>query len=197
MVRQKNRWLLVQLDFEDDILSSCLSADAAASNSGTNKKRKLQLSNSNISAMSSAATANQIINTTDIYRSLQDIITQNYGLVGACTTNIQVLLYDPKVRLAIIKTSRDTIGIVRSSITLMTQIKQGGDVLKVAASTIAVNGSVRTARNAAWEELQKRFYNSSDTSCTKEKGKDWTKKRRIAMERGLQDLESRLEKIGS
>ena len=30
MVRQKNRWLLVQLDFEDDIQPSCLSNSNAA-----------------------------------------------------------------------------------------------------------------------------------------------------------------------
>ena len=81
----------------------------------------------------------------------------------------------------------------------MTQIKQGGDVLKMVASTIAVSGSARTARNAAWEEIQKRFYGQDSRSSIgkKKKGEPWTKKSRTAMEKNLQDLEVRLNTIDS
>jgi RNase P/RNase MRP subunit POP5 len=163
------------------------------------KKRKFQSSSSsNIDESSSATSAIHQVTTADIYRSLLETITQNFGLVGASTTDIKVRLYDPKVRLAIIKTTRDNYPTVRSSLTVMTHIKQGGDVLKVVASTIAVSGSARTARNAAWAEVQKRFYDSTAEDLGSKKGGDpWSKRGKIAMEKGLQDLEDRLNKIDS
>jgi len=146
----------------------------------------------------SSAQSIQQVTTTDIYRSLQETITQNFGLVGASTTDVKVRLYDPKVRLAIIKTTRDKYPLVRSSLTVMTQIKQGGDVLKVVASTIAVSGSARTARNAAWEEIQKRFYGQDLGSLGGKNGEPWAeKKSRIATENDLRELEDRLDRIDS
>lgn len=145
----------------------------------------------------------QQINSTDIYRSLQEIITQNFGIVGASTIDLQVRLYDPQLRLAIIKTTRDKYPLVRSSLTVMTQIKQGGDVLKVVASTIAVCGSARTTRNAAWNEIQKRFYDVKNNGeglrslAGYTKGEPLTKKSKIAIEKGLQEMEDRLDKIDS
>jgi len=79
-------------------------------------------------------------------------------------------------------------------------------VLKVVASTIAVSGSARTARNAAWEEIRKRFYGgenggqelgSSSSLLGKNNGEPWTKKSRVAMEKSLLDLEDRLDEIDS
>lgn len=201
MVRQKNRWLLVQFDFERDIMSSCSINNGSGStpSKGSNKKRKLNASTSSISETSIATSQSiQQITSTDIYRSLQETITQNFGLVGASTTEVQVRLYDPKVKLAIIKTTREKYPFVRSSLTVMTQIKQGGDVLKVVPSTIAVSGSARTARNAAWEEIQKRFFGKEQLEIVgKGKGEPWTKKSRIDMEKDLQALEGLLEKIDS
>ena len=185
MVRQKSRWLLVQFEFEGDIISAC-SEDTSVHKS---KKRKLkqQTSNSSISASSSITQ----LNATDIYRSLQDTLTQNFGLVGACTTDIQVRLYDPKLQVAIVKTSRDTCTRVRSAIVLTTQIKQGGDILKVVASTLSVSGSARTCRNTVTNIIQKRFYTEQNM-----KGEQITMKRKT-MEKSLKELESRLEKIDS
>ena len=203
MVRQKNRWLLVRFDFESDILSSCGALGEVGPGGGAatmGKKRKFQSpsSSSNLDESSSTTSTIHQITTADIYRSLLETITQNFGLVGASTTDIKVRLYDPKVRLAIIKTTRDNYPTVRSSLTVMTQIKQGGDVLKVVASTIAVSGSARTARNAAWAEVQKRFYDSTADDLGNRKGGDpWSKRGKIAMEKGLQDLEERLNKIDS
>lgn len=205
MVRQKNRWLLVQLDFESDIISSCCSSGGGSLSKDTpnnyrNKKRKLQSSNSNMSELSiNSGIQHSIlqINSTDIYRSLQETITQNFGLVAQCTTEVQVRLYDPKVRLAIIKTTRDKCPIVRSSITLMTHIKQGGDVLKIVASVVSVSGSARAARNSAWLEIKKRFFNQDLETIGFKKKEQWEKKGRNAMGKSLKELEDRLEKIDS
>ena len=194
MVRQKNRYLLVQFEFEPDILQSCedVMAITTSSSSGS-KKRKLPSSADN-SSLSSIETikAIQQVNATDIYRSLQEAIMQNFGLVGTCTSIVQVRLYDPKARLAIIKTTRDKYPQVRSCLTFLTEIKQGVDSLKVVASTIAVSGSARTARNAAWDEMKKRFF-ARDFSG----GEQWTNMSRVAMEKELQELEECLDKIDS
>ena len=69
------------------------------------------------------------------------------------------------------------------------QIKQGGDALRVAATTLSVNGSSRTARNAAWAELQKRFYDSQRPLSGP--------KRRKTIEKGLNDLEQRMKSVDS
>ena len=185
MVRQKSRWLLVQFEFESDIISACSDGHTSAHKS---KKRKLQQQQSNSSISASSITQ---LNATDIYRSLQDTLTQNFGLVGACTTDIQVRLYDPKLQVAIIKTSREKCSQVRSAITLTTQIKQGGDILKVVASTLSVSGSARTCRNTVTNIIQKRFYTEQNM-----KGEQITMKYKT-MEKSLKELESRLEKIDS
>jgi RNase P/RNase MRP subunit POP5 len=196
MVRQKNRYLLVQFEFEPDILQSCedvVMANTTSETSGSNKKRKLP-SSSDSSSLPSIETikAIQQVNATDIYRSLQEAIMQNFGLVGTCTSDVQVRLYDPKVRLAIIKTTRDKYPQVRSCLTFLTEIKQGVDSLKVSTSVIAVSGSARTARNAAWEEVKKRFF-ARDFSG----GEQWTNMSRVTMEKELQELEECLDKIDS
>lgn len=197
MVRQKNRWLLVRFDFESDISTSCGKLGEVGPKAALSNKRKFQSSSSSNLENAVSASIHQVTST-DIYRSLLETITQNFGLVGAATTDVKVRLYDSKVRLAIIKTTRDKYPTVRSSLTVMTHIKQGGDVLKIVASTIAVSGSARTARNAAWAEVQRRFYESSvDNMGNRKRGDAWSKRDRTAMEKGLQDLEQRLNKIDS
>jgi hypothetical protein len=66
------------------------------------------------------------------------------------------------------------------------------DSLKVVASTIAVSGSARTARNAAWDEMKKRFFVRDFSG-----GEQWTNMSRVTMEKGLQELEECLDKIDS
>ena len=193
MVRQKNRWLLVQLDFECDILSSCASSHSETTSASLQRKKKRK-SGSNFSSLNeqpSQVVQQVTITTTDIYHSLQESIAQNFGIAGASTAEVQVRLYDPKVRLAIIKTTREKYPIVRSSLTVLTHIKKGGAVLKVVASTIAVSGSARTARNAAWGEIQKRFFGQD---CERPGN---AQKRKNTIEMNLQDLEDRLGKIDS
>ena len=168
----------------------------ASETSRSKRKRKLQASfssGSNLSEQSSAQSVQQVTST-DIYRSLQEVIAQNFGLVGASTVvDVQVRMYDPKVRVAIIKTTRDKYPIVRSSLTFITHIKQ----LKLVASTIYVSGSARTARYSAFGEMQKYFYGQDLGSLGLKKGEPWPKKSRIAMEKDLQELEERLDKIDS
>ncbi len=195
MVRQKNRYLLVQFEFEPDILQSCndVMAITTTTSSSGSKKRKLPASSGGSSSASiDTMKSIQQVNATDIYRSLQEAITQNFGIVGSCTSDVQVRLYDPKARLAIIKTTRDKYPQVRSCLTFLTEIKQGVDCLKVVASTIAVSGSARTARNAAFDEVKKRFF-ARDVSG----GEQWANMSREVMEKELQELEECLDKIDS
>ncbi len=194
MVRQKNRYLLVQFEFEPDILQSCddVMAITTKTTSLSSKKRKLPSSGNSSSASIDAIKSIQQVNATDIYRSLQEAIIQNFGIVGTCTSDVQVRLYDPKARLAVIKTTRDKYPQVRSCLTYLTEIKQGVDSLKVVASTIAVSGSARTARNAAFDEVKKRFF-ARDFSG----GEQWANMSREAMEKELEELEECLDKIDS
>ena len=113
-----------------------------------------------------------------------------------CTSDVTVRLYDTKTRLAIIKTTRDKYPQVRSCLTFLTEIRQGVDSLKVVASTIAVSGSARTARNAAWEEVKKRFF-TQDTYKSVAGGEQWTEKSRATMEKQLRELEQCLDRIDS
>mmetsp|Transcript_12827 Transcript_12827/g.27285 ORF Transcript_12827/g.27285 Transcript_12827/m.27285 type:complete len:194 (-) Transcript_12827:191-772(-) len=191
MVRQKNRWLLVQLDFESEVLSRCFAENPSSNSSTTGtKKRKsvegiISESNSNPNEISGK----------DIYLSLQEILTQSFGLVGAATTEVQVRVYDPKARLAIIKTSREKCPLVRSSLTFLSQVRQQ----RVIATTIAVSGSARTARNVAWKEVRKLFFSDHDDVVVMggDGGQKWSKKSKAAMEKRLLELEDRLEKIDS
>mmetsp|Transcript_24728 Transcript_24728/g.51551 ORF Transcript_24728/g.51551 Transcript_24728/m.51551 type:complete len:194 (-) Transcript_24728:362-943(-) len=191
MVRQKNRWLLVQLDFESEVLSRCFAENPSSNSSTTGTKTRKSVegiiseSNSNPNEISGK----------DIYLSLQEILTQSFGLVGAATTEVQVRVYDPKARLAIIKTSREKCPLVRSSLTFLSQVRQQ----RVIATTIAVSGSARTARNVAWKEVRKLFFSDHDDVVVMggDGGQKWSKKSKAAMEKRLLELEDRLEKIDS
>mmetsp|Transcript_16634 Transcript_16634/g.34771 ORF Transcript_16634/g.34771 Transcript_16634/m.34771 type:complete len:194 (-) Transcript_16634:46-627(-) len=191
MVRQKNRWLLVQLDFESEVLSRCFAENPSSNSSTTGTKTRKSVegiiseSNSNPNEISGK----------DIYLSLQEILTQSFGLVGAATTEVQVRVYDPKARLAIIKTSREKCPLVRSSLTFLSQVRQQ----RVIATTIAVSGSARTARNVAWKEVRKLFFSDHDDVVVMggDGGQKWSKKSKAAMEKKLLELEDRLKKIDS
>lgn len=193
MVRRKSRWLLVKLDFESDVLSSCSGSIAggplAMKSSSSARKRKPD-------GDETTTTLIHQVTGTDIYRALRDSVIQNFGMVGEALSDIQVRLYDPKLHLAIIKTTRSGCPAVRSSLTVMTQIKQGGDVIKVVASTISVSGSARTARNAAWVEVQKRFGKDIVDNLGK-KQRGGVKRSRIILEKRLQELDERWDKIDS
>ncbi|KAL7465872.1 hypothetical protein ACHAXS_006176 [Conticribra weissflogii] len=192
MVRQKNRWILVQLDFESEVLSRCFVENPSSNSNNTNGTKKRKLGSGIISESSSNPNE---ISGKDVYLALNEILTQSFGLVGAATTEVQVRLYDPKARLAIIKTSREKYSLVRSCLTFLSQIRQE----RVIATTIAVSGSARTARNAAWKEVRKRFFFDRDdvVGMVGYEGEKWSKKSKAAVEKRLLELEDRLEKIDS
>ena len=87
----------------------------------------------------------------------------------------------------------------------LTKVKQ----IKVVASTISVNGSARTARDAAWKETQKLFFDREtaiqyglvveDGGYGKqETDRDvFAKKARVAVKKALAELEERMAKIDS
>ncbi|KAL3791088.1 hypothetical protein HJC23_012073 [Cyclotella cryptica] len=207
MVRHKSRWLLVQFDYEPILLSQCTPNNSPTGAMPSSKKRKLNKSDSQNSTDGAANESIQIsqITTTDIFRSLQDTLTQNYGIVASCTTDISVRFYDPKVRLAVIKTSRENYPLVRSSIMFLTKVKQ----INVVASTISVSGSARTARNAAWKVIQKLFFDREtaikyglvvgDGRHGKQESNSelFAKKARVAVKKALAELEERMDKIDS
>ncbi|KAL3779685.1 LOW QUALITY PROTEIN: hypothetical protein ACHAWO_004190 [Cyclotella atomus] len=154
LVRQKNRWLLVQFDYEPNTTRHCTPNETS---SPINKRRKLSKSDSQNSSSSSALDEVRIhqITSTDIFRSVQETLTHNYGIDGSSATELLVMrIYDPKVNIAVIKTSREKNPIVRSSLVFLTKIK----TIKAVATTICVSGSARTAKNAAWKEVQKLFF---------------------------------------
>lgn len=199
MVRQKNRWLLIQFEFEPNIILQCTSSEASTPAS---KKRKLHKSNSQNSSSSANDQQVQItqITSTDIFRSLQETISQNFGIMGTSTTELSVRFYDPKVKLAVVKTSRSNYSIVRSSLMFLGNIKQ----IKVVATTICVSGSARTARNAAWKEVQRRFF-GKDTAIEyglligDKHGSDDLSMRKVrtAAKKAMTELEGRMDKINS
>ncbi|KAL7479802.1 hypothetical protein ACHAW6_005520 [Cyclotella cf. meneghiniana] len=207
MVRHKNRWLLVKVDYEQNLLSQCNPNNSSLAAPPANKKRKLNKADSQNSSNSATNESIQIsqITATDIFRSLQETVTQNYGIVASCTTDVSVRFYDPKVRLAVVKTSREKCPLVRSSIMFLNKVKQ----IKVVASTISVNGSARTARNAAWKEIQKLFFDREtatqyglvleDGGCGNQKtiSDVFAKKARVAVKKALAELEERMAKIDS
>ncbi|KAL3823080.1 hypothetical protein ACHAXA_011132 [Cyclostephanos tholiformis] len=223
MVRKKSRWLLVQFDFEGDIPSSCANRDGEAVGSGSsaaagvggNKRRRGTANNVDgdvgeaivvIGRADESRTTSMMVHQitcADIYRSIRDSIVENYGIVGASASDLQVRSYDPKLRLAIVRTNRYGYPNVRSSLTTMTSIRMGGDVLRVVASTKSVSGSARTARNAARDEILRRF--GEDVKMMKDRRggggggrvETWTKRARIALEKGLVELEGRLDKFDS
>lgn len=85
-----------------------------------------------------------------------------------------VRLYDESSRLAMIRVSRDSCGLVRAAITLLTSF-QGRSVV---ASVISVNGSARTAKRAAVLETRREAQQEGATG-----------------KQELRDLEERLDMI--
>ena len=83
-------------------------------------------------------------------------------------------LFDDSSRLAMIRVSRDSCGLVRAAITLLTTV-HGRSVV---ASVISVNGSSRTAKRVALLETRRNFRQEFSTS-----------------KRELKDLEDRLDMI--
>lgn len=123
MVRQKSRWLVVRFDFEENV-------KARTNAPGNTIDKKL------------------------IYFALQEVIYETFGIVQAgIIEDLQVRLYNPDTRLAIIKTSRDSADIVRSAITLLNQLNDE----PIVASVVSIHGSARTLKLSCIELLRNTF----------------------------------------
>jgi hypothetical protein len=82
----------------------------------------------------------------------------------------------------------------------LTKIK----TIKVVAATLCVSGSARTARNAAWKEVQKRFFSKETAieygllaSSETDNNAASVRKARAAAKKALSKLEARIEKVDS
>lgn len=64
-----------------------------------------------------------------------------------------VRLYNADTRLAVIKSSRDSTGVVRAAITLLNQLNDE----PIVASVISIHGSARTLKLSCIEFLRKTF----------------------------------------
>ena len=175
------------------------SETSSVSSSRRERKRKPIGGCSSLNKLPSQSIQQGAITRTDIYHAFHEVMTQNFGIASVSSMEVQVCFYDPEFRLAVIKTTRDKCSIVRSSLTFLTQIKKGGTAIKVVASTVAVSGSARTARDAAQKNLKCRFFEQDLESHDNVQQEQWTKKKKVAMETRMnsQDLEDRLDKINS
>lgn len=164
MVRHKTRWLLVRLVFERDVLKQ-------TNSDGSHKRRRDE------DDSSSAGLTKK-----DLSQSIRDSISSSFGIAAsgiaqdvqgmsvvsvfgwqralvslksfdALIGTLLVRLYDESSRLAMIRVSRDSCGLVRAAITFLTAIKSKS----VVASVIAVNGSARTAKRVALLEMRRHF----------------------------------------
>eukprot|EP00566_Odontella_aurita_P027342 CAMPEP_0113580384 /NCGR_PEP_ID=MMETSP0015_2-20120614/30642_1 /TAXON_ID=2838 /ORGANISM="Odontella" /LENGTH=168 /DNA_ID=CAMNT_0000484565 /DNA_START=70 /DNA_END=572 /DNA_ORIENTATION=+ /assembly_acc=CAM_ASM_000160 len=136
MVRQKSRWILARLDFEEDVILGVRS-------SGT---RKLGREDG-----SARLNASKGLSGKDIHKALREMLSTAFGTVGAgMVYTIQVCLYDEEARLAIIKAPRDYCTKICASLTFVTSIENN----PVAVSVRAICGSARTAKVAGMHELR-------------------------------------------
>lgn len=79
-----------------------------------------------------------------------------FGIAASgITEDMQVLFYNTDTGLAMIKVPRDSSNLVRSAITIMTQLNN----VPMVATVLSTNGSARTAKLATIRELKRMFQN--------------------------------------
>lgn len=140
MVRHKTRWLLVRLDFFED-----LSGDRTWSGADTSSSSKTS---------GEIAQAEGLITKKDVLKSIRDSLGLSFGVASSGISNeIQVRLYDEHFRLAMIRVPREESPTVRAAVTFLRAV-QGKPVV---ASIISVNGSARTAKAATIMEFKRSF----------------------------------------
>lgn len=150
MVRQKSRWTIVRLDFDDQLLVSSRSAANGVGEEGNNKNKRKRSSVHHANAPSTPVP----IEPRDIHRTLRSAMETSFGTLGAGMAHtIRICHYDSTDRLAIIKMPREYCPMVRSALTLLTSIND----VNVVMSTIGVHGSARTVKIAALAELRRNF----------------------------------------
>ena len=196
MVRQKNRFLIVTLDFDEQLMPASIERKQRERDS--KKRRRPVTATDPASAPDDGSPP--LIESKDIHRVLRTTMESNFGIVGAGMVHtMRVLLYDETDRMAILKVPREYSPMVRAALTFITSINDANAVL----STIGVHGSARTAKMAALHLMRKNF-----NEATSMGGGDMTddnKKRKgsagdgavltKAEEKALLRLEARVDKV--
>jgi len=197
MVRQKNRFLIVCLDFDEQLVPASIERKRERNS----KKRRRQTADpSNNSTPSVADNTDDgsppPIEAKDIHRVLRTTMESNFGIVGAGMVHtVRVLLYDETDRMAIIKVPREYCPMVRSALTFITSINDANSVL----STIGVHGSARTVKMAALQLMRNHFNKATafdvkdDKKKRKRSGGDTALTK--AEEKLLLRLEARMDKV--
>mmetsp|Transcript_20544 Transcript_20544/g.58939 ORF Transcript_20544/g.58939 Transcript_20544/m.58939 type:complete len:206 (+) Transcript_20544:97-714(+) len=201
MVRQKNRFLIVSLDFDEQLMPASIERKRERDS----KKRRRQTTDPSNNAVPSADTSAgdgspPLIEAKDIHRVLRTAMETNFGIVGAGMVHtMRVLLYDETDRMAILKVPREYGSMVRSALTFITSINDANAVL----STVGVHGSARTVKMAALQLMRKNF--NQATALGEEMMDDNKKRKRRggggdaaltkAEEKLLLRLEARMDKV--
>lgn len=195
MVRQKNRFLIVTLDFDEQLMPASIERKQRERDS--KKRRRPVTATDPTSAPDDGSPP--LIEAKDIHRVLRTTMESNFGIVGAGMVHtMRVLLYDETDRMAIIKVPREYSPMVRAALTFITSVNDANAVL----STIGVHGSARTAKMAALDLMRKNF-NETTPIGSGDMTNDNKKRKRSAgdgtltkaEEKALLRLEARMDKV--
>lgn len=185
MVRQKSRWLLVRLDFEENLVPK------STQSSTTKRGRGGGIIKS--APESSVPAASKGISGKEIHKSLREMLSAAFGVVSAgMAFNIQVCIYDEEAQLAIVKVPRDQCNKVRASLTFLSSIESTPAVVSI----LAVCGSARTAKMTCLHELRHRYWQQE--ALQKSSGKSIrlsSSKLRREGDRERVKLDERMEKV--
>ena len=157
MVRQKSRWIIARLDFEEDVTRGGFDESVDKASPARKRRRvstKETSSENGAQTKQSVPPANPQIESKNIYWDFRRTFESCYGASGAGLVHgVKLLLYDPVDRLAVLKVPRELCGQARSALTLLTAV---GD-RPVVASIVAVNGSARTCKTTVLTMLRRNF----------------------------------------
>lgn len=195
MVRQKNRFLIVTLDFDEQLMPASIERKQRERDS--KKRRRPEAATDPKSAPDDGSPPP--IEAKDIHRVLRTTMESNFGIVGAGMVHtMRVLLYDETDRMAIIKVPREYSPMVRAAVTFITSINDVNAVL----STVGVHGSARTVKMAALDLMRKNFNEATsigggdmmvDNKKRKRSAGDGTLTK--AEEKTLLRLDARMDKV--
>ena len=83
--------------------------------------------------------ANATPSSKELMDAIWTTITKLYGEYGASLTNLTLIDYNPEKRVAVIRTSRAAVNIVRTALTLITTIADN----EVAVHVLTVSGTIK------------------------------------------------------
>lgn len=144
MVRHKSRWLLVAVESEENVKN--LVSPTISNNTTTT---------TNINRIGKEAPL-LLADKNGLFHSIRITMQDAFGIaVAGIIEDIQVRLYIPDSKLALIKVPRDASDLVRSAITLLTKVNDES----IVATVISTNGSARTAKLATLRLIKRKFRN--------------------------------------